>query len=205
MTAKTFAYIRVSTKEQNTDRQYDSLKDYVSDTQRDIFIDKISGKTFDRPQYNALKATLREGDTLIIKSLDRLGRDKQGIKKELEYFKENGIIVKCLDIPTTLIDLQGYGDFQKAIMDMINNILIEVIGTIAEQERKTIRHRQQEGIQSAKERGKVFGRPQIQKSSTWNDTIKEWKAGNITAVEAMKREGLSNATFYRMVKRDDLS
>lgn len=201
MTAKTFAYIRVSTQEQNTDRQFDTLQQYVSDT-RDIFIDKVSGKSFDRPQYNALKNTLREGDTLYIKSLDRLGRDKQGIKRELEHFKANNIIVRCLDIPTTLINLEDYGEFQKAIMDMINNILIEVIGTIAEQERKTIKQRQHEGIQSAKARGKVFGRPRIKKSNTWDNTLQEWKEGKITAVEAMKREGVSNATFYRMVKRE---
>ena len=136
--SKTFAYIRVSTTEQNTDRQLDALKQYVSND-RDIFIDKVSGKTFDRPKYQALKATLRYGDTFYIKSLDRLGRNKQAIKEELEHFRKEGIIVRCLDTPTTLMDFGTFGAFQKAIMEMINNILIKVLGTIAEQGRLTIR------------------------------------------------------------------
>lgn len=197
--SKTFAYVRVSTTEQNTDRQLDTLRQYVSDD-RDIFTDKVSGKTFDRPKYQALKATLRQGDTIYIKSLDRLGRNKQAIKEELEYFRKEGIIVRCLDIPTTLMDFGTFGDFQKAIMEMINNILIEVIGTISEQERKTIHQRQAEGIQSAKARGKHLGRPKAQLSDTFKATYKDWKDGKITAVQAMKTEGLSKATFYRLVK-----
>lgn len=196
---KTFAYIRVSTAEQNTDRQLDALKKYVTND-RDIFIDKVSGKTFDRPKYQALKSTLRHGDTLYIKSLDRLGRNKQAIKEELEHFRKDGIIVRCLDIPTTLLDFGTFGDFQKAIMEMINNILIEVIGTIAEQERKTIRQRQAEGIESAKARGKHLGRPKAKLNDTFKDTYREWKQGNIMAVDAMRIEGLPKATFYRLVK-----
>lgn len=197
--AKTFAYVRVSTTEQNTGRQLDALKKYVAND-RDIFVDKVSGKTFDRPKYQALKATLRQGDTLYIKSLDRLGRNKQAIKEELEEFRKEGIIVRCLDIPTTLMDFGTFGDFQKAIMEMINNILIEVIGTIAEQERKTIHQRQAEGIQAAKARGKHLGRPKATLSNTFKDTYNEWKAGHINAVQAMKHEGIPKATFYRLVK-----
>lgn len=195
---KTFAYVRVSTKEQNTDRQLDTLKQYVT-SDRDIFIDKESGKDFNRPQYLALKATLRQGDTLYIKSLDRLGRNKVLIKKELEYFYNEGITVRCLDIPTTLMDLSAFGDFQKAIMEMINNILIEVLGTIAEQERKTIKQRQQEGIESAHKRNVKFGRPKIKLSDTFMETKRQWLQQEITAVEAMKREGMSKATFYRYI------
>ena len=197
--SKTFAYIRVSTTEQNTDRQLDALKQYVSND-RDIFIDKVSGKTFDRPKYQALKATLRYGDTFYIKSLDRLGRNKQAIKEELEHFRKEGVVVRCLDIPTTLMDFGTFGNFQKSIMEMINNILIEVIGTIAEQERLTIRQRQAEGIESAKARGKHLGRPKATLSETFKDTYDDWKQGNMTAVQAMKKEGIPKATFYRLVK-----
>lgn len=196
---KVFAYIRVSTTEQNTDRQIDCLRKYIS-SDRDMFIDKASGKNFDRPKYLALKSTLRKGDTVYIKSLDRLGRNKQAIKEELEYFKQEGIIIRCLDIPTTLMDFGNFGDFQQSIMEMINNILIEVIGTIAEQERKTIHLRQAEGIQAAKSRGKHFGRPRTELPANFVQAYTDWKSEKSTAVKAMELTGLSKATFYRLVK-----
>lgn len=196
---KTFAYIRVSTKEQNTDRQWNELRPYVV-TDREVFIDKISGKTFNRPQYNALKATLRSGDTLYIKSLDRLGRNKEGIKQELQYFANEGVIIRCLDIPTTLLDYSTYGNFQKAIMEMINNILIEVIGTIAEQERNTIHTRQAEGIAAAKAKGKHLGRQKINITSNFEVAYSDWKSGKITARKAMECAGMKANTWYRRVK-----
>jgi DNA invertase Pin-like site-specific DNA recombinase len=197
-TAKTFAYIRVSTKEQNTDRQLDELKKYVK-SDRDMFIDKASGKDFNRPNYQAMKATLRSGDTVYIKSLDRLGRNKQAIKEELEYFKHEGIIIRCLDIPTTLIDLSAYGDMQRAIFDMINNILIEVLGTMAEQERKNIRERQAEGIKAALARGKKFGRTKIAIDDTFKSAYTEWKQGKLTARAAMAKCNMKANTWYRRV------
>lgn len=142
MESKTYYYARVSSTEQNLDRQL-AVFENLGASPREIIIDKASGKNLDRASYQALKTTiLRKGDTLVIKSLDRLSRNKEDIKKELEYFKANGIRLKVLDLPTTLIELPKE---QSWIFDMINNILIEVLSSIAEQERLTIRKRQREG------------------------------------------------------------
>ncbi len=148
-----YAYIRVSTKEQHLDRQIEAIKEYWPD---EVFADKLSGKNFDRPEYHRLKSLIRRGDEIIVKELDRLGRNKDAVKEELKWFKDNGVIVRVLDIPTTMIELPG----QEWIAEMVNNILIEVIAAVAEQERKKIRQRQKEGIACARERGVKFGRPE---------------------------------------------
>ena len=147
MESRTYGYARVSTKEQNLDRQMIALQAQGIE-ERNIIVDKESGKDLDRKGYQSLKNTmLRRGDTLIIKSLDRLSRNKCDIKKELEYFKENGIRLKVIDLPTTMID---FADGQEWVLEMVNNILIEVLGTIAEQERASIKQRQAEGIAATK-------------------------------------------------------
>ena len=147
MENRTFYYARVSSKEQNLDRQLNAFKN-IGAGDRDIISDKERGKNLDRQGYQALKnAMLREGDTLVITSLDRLSRSKKDIANELKYFKDNNIRLKVLDLPTTMTDVpQG----QEWVIEMVNNILIEVLGTIAEQERATIHKRQAEGIESAK-------------------------------------------------------
>ena len=151
MENRTYYYARVSSKDQNLDRQITAFK-ALGATERDIITDKESGKDLDRAGYQALKnAILRSGDTLIVKSLDRLSRNKTDIHNELRYFKENGIRVKVIDLPTTMMDLP---EGQEWVFEMVNNILIEVLGTIAEQERATIKSRQAEGIKAAKEKGK---------------------------------------------------
>ena len=147
MENRTYYYARVSSTEQNLDRQLEAFKNMGADN-RDIITDKASGKNLERAGYQALKSTiLRKGDTLVVKSLDRLSRNKADIKNELEYFNSAGIRLKVLDLPTTLIELPKE---QSWIFDMINNILIEVLSSIAEQERLTIRQRQREGIDAAK-------------------------------------------------------
>ena len=141
MENRTYYYARVSTKEQNLDRQLNAFRQ-LGATDRDIVTDKESGKSLDRSGYQALKTTiLRQGDTLVIKSLDRLSRNKGDIRAELQYFKEHGIRVKIIDLPTTMTD---FSVGQEWVLEMVNNILIEVLGTIAEQERTTIRQRQRE-------------------------------------------------------------
>ena len=141
--SRTFYYARVSTKDQNLDRQIAAFE-AMGATDRDIITDKESGKDLDRKGYQALKnVLLRPGDTLVVKSLDRLSRNKYDIHNELRYFKENNIRVKVLDLPTTMMDLP---EGQEWVFDMVNNILIEVLSTIAEQERETLRRRQAEGI-----------------------------------------------------------
>ena len=197
MTQKVFGYARVSTKEQNLDRQIIALKELGLD-ERDIITDKITGNKIDRTGYTSLKNTmLRSGDTLIIKSLDRLSRNKSDIKTELEYFKENNIRLKVIDIPTTMMKLP---ESQEWVFEMVNNILIEVLGTIAEQERETLRQRQAEGISAAKSKGVKFGRPNAVKPDNWDEVIAEWQNGNITATKAMELTGTKRNTFYKFAK-----
>ncbi len=194
---KVFYYARVSTREQNLDRQIEAFK-AMGASDREIIVDKASGKDLNRDGYNALKtAMLRRGDTLIVKSLDRLSRNKADIKNELMYFVENGIRLKVLDIPTTMID---YPEGQAWVLDMVNNILIEVLSSIAQQERETIRARQAEGIAAAKAKGKYLGRPIVQTPDNWDDVMRQWKADAITAVKAMELTGLKRSTFYKLVK-----
>lgn len=198
MDSKQFGYARVSTKEQKTDRQVIALKEYGVE-ERNIIIDKESGKDLNRNGYQSLKNTmLRRGDTLVIKSLDRLSRNKCDIKKELEYFKENGIRIKVLDLPTTLMNLP---DGQEWVFEMVNNILIEVLGTIAEQERRNIKQRQAEGIAAAKGNGVTLGRPKAEKPDNWEEVIKEWQDGKITATKAMELTGTKRTTFYKLVNQ----
>ena len=183
MNIKTFYYARVSSREQNLDRQIEAFKKLGAD-EREIICDKESGKDFNRTGYQALKNTmLRSGDTLIVKSLDRLSRNKRDIKTELQYFKDNNIRLKVIDLPTTMMDLP---EGQEWVFDMVNNILIEVLGTIAEQERQTIRKRQREGIDAAKAKGKHLGRPKIVKPDNWDEVVSEWNNGSITAKQAIK-------------------
>ncbi len=197
MSSKTFYYARVSSKTQNEDRQILAFKSLGADD-RDIIIDKESGKDMNRPGYLTLKnSMLRSGDTLVIKELDRLSRNKADIKNELIYFKENNIRLKILDIPTTMMDIS---DEQSWILDMVNNILIEVLGSIAEEERKRIRKRQEEGLAAAKAKGVKLGRPAVQLPSNWEATIRRWQNGDIKAVEAMKITGIKKNTFYKLVK-----
>ena len=194
---KVYGYARVSTREQNLDRQIAALRQYVTD-ERDIITDKESGKDFDRTGYQYLRERLiRPGDTLIVKSLDRLGRTKEQVMEELRHFRADGVRVKILDLPTTMIDLP---DGQDWIVEMVNNILIEVLASIAEQERLTIRQRQAEGIAEAKKQGRLLGRKKTEQPAEWELVTGLWKSGSITAVQAMDRLGLKKSTFYRMVR-----
>lgn len=194
--SRTYYYARVSSKEQNLDRQLAAFT-ALGASERDIITDKQSGKDTNRPGYQALKTTmLRSGDTLVIKSLDRLSRSKADIKAELQYFKDNNIRVKVLDLPTTLAD---YPKGQEWVFDMVNNILIEVLGSIAESERQTIRQRQAEGIAAAKAKGKKLGRPAIEFPPNWKEVYGSWRDGTITAKKAMEQTGLKRNSFYKLV------
>ena len=196
MDSRTYYYARVSTKEQNLDRQLSAFY-ALGATDREIITDKESGKDLERTGYQALKnAILRRGDTLIVKSLDRLSRSKTDIHNELQYFKENGIRLKVIDLPTTMMDLP---EGQEWVFEMVNNILIEVLGTIAEQERENIRKRQAEGIEAAKQNGKKLGRPSLVFPANWDSVYTSWKAGEITAKTAMEQTGTKRTSFYKLV------
>lgn len=198
MNSRTYYYARVSSKEQNLDRQILAFQD-LGARDREIIIDQESGKNLDRSGYQALKTTiLRPGDTLVIKSLDRLSRNKTDIHKELQYFKENNIRLKVIDLPTTMLDLP---EEQNWVFDMVNNILIEVLGTIAEQEREMIRKRQAEGIEAAKQKGKKLGRPALTFPENWDAVYAEWTAGKITAKRAMELTHTKRTSFYKLVNQ----
>lgn len=209
---KKVGYIRVSTNGQNLARQKAALLKYLPEDM--IVSDKKSGKDFEREGYSSLKngiGKLVRGDELFITSLDRLGRNKEETLKELQYYKENGIRLKVLDIPTTMIDI-GETESQTWIIEMINNILIEVLTSLAEQERKNIKERQAQGLEqmpvnpkTGKKRslktGRDIGRPTAEYPHNWKEVYAEWKEKKITAVEAMKRMELKKNTFYNLVKR----
>lgn len=197
MEHRTFYYARVSSKDQNVDRQIAAFKE-LGATDREIIVDKESGKDLERPGYLALKnVMLRRGDTLVIKSLDRLSRNKMDIYNELRYFKEHGIRLKVIDLPTTMIDFPEGNEW---IFEMVNNILIEVLGTIAEQERETTRKRQAEGIAVAKAKGKHLGRPALEVPANWDEVYAKWKAKEITAKKAMEMTGLKRTSFYKLIR-----
>ena len=192
---KTFAYCRVSSTDQNEDRQVEAMLE-LGINERDIFIDKCSGKNFDRPQYQALKLQLREGDLLVIKSIDRLGRNYKQICEEWrEIVRDIKANIKVVDMPildTTRTD--------GLIGEVISDIVLQLLGYVAEQERAFIKQRQAEGIKLAKEKGKRLGKPPIQYPDNWKDVYKIWKSGSITAREAMKRLNLKPTSFYKLAK-----
>ena len=198
MDNRIYGYARVSTREQNEDRQLEALTKFGVPEQN-IIIDKASGKDTEREGYQYLKhQILRKGDTLVIKELDRLSRNKADIKRELEQFKEQGVRVKILDIPTTLTD---FPPEQEWVMDMINAILIEVLGAIAENERRKIRARQREGIEAAKRKNIKFGRPAKPLPDNWQEVLAEVHIGKIKPVEAIRELGISRSCYYRLYNK----
>ncbi|AGK96699.1 recombinase family protein [Clostridium pasteurianum] len=197
---KIFAYIRVSTKEQNTDRQHEALREYEGTNKikfNAVFEDKASGKDFDRPQYKVLKEIIKPGDILVIKELDRLGRNFMDTPKELQYFFERNIKVKILDTP--LIDT---GDDK--LDYTINNMLIGFLSYIADKEREKIQSRVKEGLKAAKDNGVKLGRPERTIPDNFEKYYKRWKIKEITAIEFAKLLGISRSTLYRYIKEYDI-
>ena len=197
-----YFYARISFKDQNLARQLETAKAYKDIDE--VFCDKQSGKNFDRAEYIRLKATVVPGDEVVIKELDRLGRDKEGIKEEIRWFKEHGVILRILDVPTTLIDFQG----QDWIADMVNNILIEVLGAIAQNEREKIRQRQREGIDAMEvvdgkkvsaKTGRAYGRQTKVDDADFEKFLKKQKDGTMTISECCKELGICRATWYNRV------
>lgn len=197
MESRTYYYARVSSTGQNLARQLDMFKKMGAEESQ-IITDKQSGADLQRMGYLYLKNNLlRKGDTLVISSLDRLSRDKRDIQSEVAFFKENEIRLKVLDIPTSLVEVPEGSEW---IMEMVQNILLEVLGSFAEHERLEIKARQRAGIDSAKERGQVFGRPAVKCPDNFKEIYDLWKAGTITATEGMKRTGLKRNKFYDFAK-----
>jgi DNA invertase Pin-like site-specific DNA recombinase len=189
-------YARVSTKEQNESRQIKELK-AAGIEERFIFLDKSSGKNFDRPQWPLVKLILREGDLLIIKSIDRLGRNYKEILNEWKDITDNiKADIKVLDMP--LLDTTLYKDLMGTF---ISDVILQVLSYVAEQELSLIKKRQLEGIKLAKEQGKHLGRPKAEYPKDWDIVYIEWKIDKkITAKEAMEKLNMTRTTFYKLVK-----
>lgn len=192
---KTFAYIRVSSKDQNEARQIETMKkEGISD--RDMFIDKTSGKNFDRPQYQLLKQMVREGDVVVFDSITRMGRNMKETMKEYEWFVENGVQLRFVKEP--MINTSNEQD--DIMKQAIQKIILTLLTAFAEKEREEIKTRQAEGIAVAKAQGKHLGRPKTDITQAFENAYALWKDGQITAVEAMKKADMTKATFYRKVK-----
>ena len=197
MSKEIWGYARVSTKEQNLERQLVELRQYVP-KEENIISDKQSGKDFERTGYKALKERVREGDELYIKSIYRLGRDKDAIKDELRFFKKKGIIVHILNFPQTMIEVSD--EHQKSIMELVNNLLIEVFSFVAQEERENIRRRQAWRKTGKTKTGRPYGRPKIQFPSNWKKIYTLWKEKKLKSKEAWYLLKISKNVFYRLVK-----
>jgi len=193
-----FGYIRVSSKDQNEGRQIEAMKERGID-ERDIFIDKQSGKDFNRDQYQLLKRIMRKGDVLYIHSLDRFGRNKEKILEEWNDIIKNiqaDIIVT--DMP--LLDTTQYKD---SLGTLIADLVLQILSWMAEEERKRIRTRQREGIDLALQNGVAFGRPKATVTEEFKQVYHRWKNGEMTAVKAMEELGIKKTTFYKLVKEHE--
>lgn len=191
-----YAYIRVSTKLQKIDRQYEEIKSLNIDNKY-IYIDKESGKDFNRTNYQKLIKKIKKDDLLIIKSIDRLGRDYHMILEEWSKItKTIGADIKVLDMP--LLDTRIEG--KNLVGKFISDIVLQVLSFVAENERNNIKERQKEGIRIAKEKGIRFGRPKVSIPANTNEILDKYINHKITNTEATKLIGVSRGTFFRLVK-----
>ena len=196
MKNKIFGYARVSSKEQNEERQLVAFREYGID-ERDIYIDKQSGKDFDREQYNILKHILRENDILVIKSIDRLGRNYNMIIDEWQDITKN-IKADIVVIDMPLLDTTKNKDL---LGTFISDLILQILSYVAEQERTFIKQRQKEGISTAMNKGIKFGRPTIEKPQNYDIVVNKWKNKEIRTKEAIEQLGLKPSTFYNMVNK----
>lgn len=194
---RNFFYARVSSKDQSLDRQLVEAKQLGIENEY-IFLETASGKDFKRPEYQLLKRMLREGDILYLKSLDRLGRNKQMILDEWnELVKVKKVDIIILDMP--LLDTTKYKNMN-GLENLISDIILQLLSYMAEDERTRIKERQKEGIKIALNKGVKFGRKKIEVGTNFELTYNDWKNGKITAVKAMELLNLKSNTFYRRVK-----
>ena len=188
--SNTYGYIRVSSREQNEDRQVIALGE-VGVTGKAIYMDKQSGKDFNRPQYKKLLRKLKRDDLLYIKSIDRLGRNYAEILEQWRVLtKEKGVDIVVLDMP--LLDTRRGKDL---VGTFLSDIVLQVLSFVAENERTNIRQRQAEGIAAAKARGIRFGRPPKPLPENFHRVYQRWKAGKITGLAAAKECGMTMGTF----------
>lgn len=199
-----YGYHRTSTQEQHLDRGIQAITEYCQSNNiqlEKIFTDQQTGKNFNRPRYTIMKEdVLRKGDTLIVSEIDRLGRNKEDTLKELRYFKDNGIRVMILEIPTTLVDYRNLENSMAAmIMETVNNMLIEMYTVFAQVEIEKKEKRQREGIEAKKARGEWsdYGRPKAIDFEIFKKEYQKVIDGELKPFECMKSLGLTKPTFYR--------
>ena len=203
-----YGYHRTSTTEQHLDRGITEITQFCKDRGlklEKIFTDQQTGKNFNRPRYMVMKEdTLREGDTLIVSELDRLGRNKQDTMKEIQYYKDHGIRLMVLELPTTLTDFSDKSDTMAAMMlECISNMMLELYAAMAEAEIKKKEKRQKEGIQAKKDRGEWdnYGRPSAMDFGKFSDEYKHVLSGEVKPFDMIKRLGITKPTYYRYKKR----
>lgn len=199
MPARTYGYARVSSREQNLDRQLDALADFGLEGSQ-VFSDKASGKDFNRPQWQRLVRRLRRGDVLVVKSIDRLGRNYDEIIEEWRRItKERGVHVVVLDMP--LLDTRERPD--NVTGAFIADLVLQLLSYVAQIERENIKQRQAEGIAAAKARGVRFGRPAKERPGCYAQTKASYLGGHITRGEAATRMGVSPNTFDKWLREDE--
>ncbi len=191
----TFGYVRVSSQDQNEDRQMIAMREAgVSDNM--IFLDKQSGKDFNRPQYQEMVSRFQEGDLLYVLSIDRLGRNYREIQEQWQILtKEKMIDICVMNMP--LLDTRQYKDLMGTF---IADLVLQILSFVSQMERENIRQRQAEGIAAAKAKGVRFGRPLKVIPDGFEEMFRNWKTGNIKLDEAIQMSGVCKSTFFRMVK-----
>ena len=198
---KQYGYIRVSSKDQNPERQIVALK--KCGLERDsIFVDKMSGKDFERPQYKKLVRRLKPGDLLIIKSIDRLGRNYDEILEQWRLLtKEMQVDIEVIDMP--LLNTNCERDGLTGVF--ISDLVLQILAYVAENERVNIRKRQEEGIVAAKKRGVRFGRPEIKEPDNFWDIVEQWEKKQVPMEVILERCQMSKTTFYRRIRANRIS
>ena len=190
-----YGYVRVSSTDQNEDRQMLEMQ-HLKVKKRNVFMDKQSGKDFNRPNYQLLLSKLKKGDLLYVKSIDRLGRNYKEIQDQWRVLtKEMEVDVVVIDMP--LLDTRVYKDLMGTF---IADLVLQVLSFVAENERVNIRKRQEEGIKAAKLKGVMFGRPMIKVPDNFGSLVKQWERGHIRAEDVAKECDMSIATFYRRLR-----
>ena len=190
-----YGYVRVSSTDQNEDRQLAAMK-AAGVAENNVFIDKQSGKDFERPQYMTMSGMLRKGDLLYVLSIDRLGRNYEEIQRQWRVLtKDIGVDVCVLDMP--LLDTRQGKDLMGTF---IADLVLQILSFVAETERKNIRERQAQGIAAAKARGVRFGRPKTKMPEGFTEIVEKWKSGRLAKKDALKALEISEATFYRRRK-----
>jgi len=192
---KIYGYVRVSSTDQNEDRQISSMNEQKIPSAH-IFVDKQSGKDFNRPQYKALTEKLKEGDLLYIKSIDRLGRNYEEIQNQWRILtKEKKIDIVVIDMP--LLDTRINKDLMGTF---IADLVLQILSFVSQSERENIKTRQAEGIMSARARGVQFGRPIKKPPENFGILVKQWERGKLTFEQILTQTGLKEATFYRRLR-----